>query len=326
MTRRGWCPSVFTPMPADDGLLVRVKPTASQFSAAQVAGLAEAAARDGNGKVQLTNRANLQLRGFTAASAERFAQTMIDLGLASPDPRVEAVRNVMCSPLAGADPDAIDTRAYAIALETLLVDQPALQELPPKFGFAVDSGGLAVLPRSADILVTVQDDHAFVGLPDSPVAHRTAASPAAVAAAARALAETFLAKDEPRMRYLVEDLGGEQVFALAGLAADRFAPPQPFALPVGFTGYGDGQGCFTAALEFGQCDAPVLLSLAEMADRHADGRIAATPWRAYVLPLAREPGTVAKTLAAAGFIVNSADPRVVTTEAGALEGVAELLR
>ena len=76
MSARGWCPSVFTPMQADDGLLVRVKPTASALSAQQLAALAEAAAREGNGKVQLTSRANLQLRGFTPASAERFARSL----------------------------------------------------------------------------------------------------------------------------------------------------------------------------------------------------------------------------------------------------------
>ncbi len=85
MTAYGWCPSVFTPMQADDGLLLRVKPTAAQLSSAQLVALAEAAQREGNGKVQLTNRANLQLRGFTAESAERFARTAVDAGLASAD-------------------------------------------------------------------------------------------------------------------------------------------------------------------------------------------------------------------------------------------------
>lgn len=325
MSARGWCPSVFTPMQADDGLLLRVKPTAAQLSATQLAALAEAAARDGNGKVQLTNRANLQVRGFSAGSAERFARTVVDLGLAASDPATEAVRNVLSAPLAGADPRAADARPYTVALEMLLAAEPALHALPPKFGFAVDGGGLAVLPRSADVLVTLQPDCAYVALPGAEVAHRTAATPAAVSAATRALALAFLSQIERRMRHLVDERGAESIFALAGLATEPFTAPPPRALAVGYSAYGSGSGCFAAALPYGLCDAPALLVLAEVAERHAEGRLATTPWRAFVLPAIDDPKPVATRLAAAGFIVNSADSRIGTTAGGSLlEGVAEL--
>jgi precorrin-3B synthase len=313
-------------MPASDGLLLRVKPTAAQLSAAQLAALAEAAARDGNGKVQLTSRANLQLRGFSASTVERFTRTVIDLGLAGVDAAGEAVRNVLSAPLAGADPHAEDARPFAIALETLLTSDRAMHALPPKFGCAVDGGGLAVLPRSADVLIVLQEDRALIGLPDTEVAHRTAATPAAVTAAVRALALTLLSQQARRMRHLVEEVGGERIFALSGLAAEAFVPPHPRPLPVGYSPYGDGLGCFAAALPFGLGETPALLTLAAVAERHGGGRIATTPWRSFALPAVAEPQPVATALAAAGFIVNSADPRLSTTEsAPLLEGVAELL-
>ncbi|MFN7225608.1 MAG: precorrin-3B synthase, partial [Paracoccaceae bacterium] len=58
---RGWCPGALRPMLSGDGLVVRVRPPAGALSAAQAAGIAALAARHGNGFVELTNRANLQL-------------------------------------------------------------------------------------------------------------------------------------------------------------------------------------------------------------------------------------------------------------------------
>jgi len=312
-------------MQAVDGLLVRVKPTGAQLGARQLAILAQAAAREGNGKVQLTSRANLQVRGLTAASADRFARVVVDLGLASSSP-AEPLRNVMSAPLAGNDPAAVDARPFAVALE-LLLSEPAFAALPPKFGFGVDGGGIAVLPRSADVLVTLTPDAAFIALPGDALAHRTAAVPAAVAQAARSLVALFLEQGGRRMRHLVERLGAERLFGLVGLRAEPFAPPEPRALPVGYTAYGNGFGCFAAALPLGLVEAPALLRLAEAAERHGLGQIATTPWRAFALPAVADPAPVAEALAAAGYIVDPADERLTAGGEGApREGVAELLR
>ena len=43
MTRKGWCPGALRPMPAGDGLLLRVRPQGSRLDPAQVAGMAEIA-------------------------------------------------------------------------------------------------------------------------------------------------------------------------------------------------------------------------------------------------------------------------------------------
>ena len=385
MTPRGWCPSLLTPMPADDGLLVRVKPTAAQLSATQLAGIAEAAAREGNGQVQLTSRANLQVRGLTAASAERFARVVLDLGLSASSAPAEQVRNVLSAPLAGADPTAHDVRPFAVALETLLVAGPGCHALPAKFGFSVDGGGLAVLPRSADILVELCAEGAAIALADATLAHRCAATPAAVCEAASALIAVFLAEGAKRMRHLVSRLGAERIFAAAGLTAAPFVPAEPRPLPLGFTAYNDrfesrpvipdalqhgvlprrsgtlcrsaptpdqhrtatrcgasgvtrgdeegfagvadetnssaarrtNFGCFVAALPHGRGDARQLALLADAAERHGNGRLATTPWRAFALPAVGEPAPLAVLCAAAGFILDPADPRAATIERAA---------
>ena len=60
---RGWCPGAHRPMMSGDGLVVRVRPRLARLTTEQVLGLCAAARRHGNGTIDLTNRANLQMRG-----------------------------------------------------------------------------------------------------------------------------------------------------------------------------------------------------------------------------------------------------------------------
>ena len=134
-TPRGWCPGVHQPMSMPDGLMVRVKPHAGVLPPLAASALAKAAAREGCAAILLTSRANFQLRGLTAAGAARFAAAMVACGLADADPGLERRRNLIVSPLAGADP-AVDpaTRPIADAIAAGLRDA-VFEGLPDKFGF-----------------------------------------------------------------------------------------------------------------------------------------------------------------------------------------------
>ena len=71
---KGWCPGVQRPMPSGDGLLVRVRPWAGAFTLEQAAGLADIAATLGNGHIDLTRRANLQIRGLARRALAGLAR------------------------------------------------------------------------------------------------------------------------------------------------------------------------------------------------------------------------------------------------------------
>jgi sulfite reductase beta subunit-like hemoprotein len=62
---KGWCPGTLRPMESGDGLIARVRPWCGAFSLAQASGLADIAERLGNGHIDLTRRANLQIRGLS---------------------------------------------------------------------------------------------------------------------------------------------------------------------------------------------------------------------------------------------------------------------
>ena len=77
--RRGACPGLSVPMPTGDGLLVRLLPIGTIPLDAFTA-LCAAARSHGNGVIEITARGSIQVRGLTAASAPRFADTIATLG------------------------------------------------------------------------------------------------------------------------------------------------------------------------------------------------------------------------------------------------------
>ena len=118
---KGWCPGVLRPMPSGDGLIVRVRPCCGAFRLEQARGLADIAAALGNGHIDLTRRANLQIRGLARGEPARAA---CGAGQARPDRsrcRDRSPRNVMVEPLAGLDPaEKLDVRPMARASPTAL--------------------------------------------------------------------------------------------------------------------------------------------------------------------------------------------------------------
>ncbi len=148
---KGWCPGVLTPMPSGDGLLVRIKPWCGAFTVAQAAGIADIAERLGNGHIDLTRRANLQIRGLREQTLGELRGALGRLHLLDTDAATEAARNVMVGPL-GDD----DVRSLANALTREIVADRRLAALPAKFGWLVDAGGpLSIVGERADVALFV---------------------------------------------------------------------------------------------------------------------------------------------------------------------------
>ncbi|SDI12372.1 cobalamin biosynthesis protein CobG [Alloyangia pacifica] len=143
---KGWCPGAHRPMLSGDGLVVRVRPFRAELRAARVLALCELARAHGNGTLELTSRANLQIRGVSEAAFPGLLEELDALGLIDADPAVEARRNILM-PAGWRDGDLTD-RLHAALLETL----PTLPPMPAKIGFALDTGPQGHLAsESADI-------------------------------------------------------------------------------------------------------------------------------------------------------------------------------
>ena len=157
---KGWCPGALKPMQSGDGLIVRVRPRCGMLSLDELVVLADAARRFGNGHIDLTRRANLQIRGVSEENLSGLQDVIGRLGLLDPTPERESVRNVMISPLAGIDPaEVLDISRIAGQLGGMLASEQALWALPSKFGFIVDGcGSLTLADERADIrLAAIRD-------------------------------------------------------------------------------------------------------------------------------------------------------------------------
>ncbi len=133
---KGWCPGILRPMASGDGLIVRVRPRGGAFSLKTAAALADLAQRLGNGHIDLTRRANLQLRGLTEDRLPELRTELAPLGLLDPDAETEAVRNVMMAPLAGLDPaQPFDVRPIARAIDDALTSDKRLHALRERNGW-----------------------------------------------------------------------------------------------------------------------------------------------------------------------------------------------
>ena len=142
---KGWCPGAFRPMMSGDGLVVRIRPRLARMTAEQALGLCDLAQRFGSGVIDLTNRANLQIRGVSEDAHEPLLQALNALDLLDADPALESRRNILMTPLwQRGDKSARLARAILNSLSEL-------PQMPAKVGFAVDTGPASLLVEdSAD--------------------------------------------------------------------------------------------------------------------------------------------------------------------------------
>ncbi|KXV73693.1 hypothetical protein AD953_15050 [Acetobacter malorum] len=283
---KGWCPGLFAPMQAADEWLVRVRPSLGRMTAAQAHLLADVAEQDGNGQISLTNRGNVQLRGFSWEAAQAFPQRMIAAGLGQADPEAERRLALQVSPLAGVDPAcATETLLCAEALRGGLIDSPSLSALPDKFGFCVDGGGL--FPTGslrADIMLQAVESPVPTEAGWRVVCGNSCSAPQTVqdaVQAALALAEAFIKRGETQ-RPLRELSIGERLFSETGLErvsaseAEMHGINRPTTRAGHLTGF-----AYAAVAPLGRLTAATLRSCAEVA-QEGDGLLRMTPWSGLV--------------------------------------------
>jgi sulfite reductase beta subunit-like hemoprotein len=289
------CPGALELHEAQDGHLARVRVPGGLLAPAQLRALARAAEL-GNGLVDVTSRANLQIRGLPAR-ADEVAELLRGAGLL-PSPAHDRVRNVIASPVAGRHPDAVAaTDATVAALDRALCADAALARLPGRFLFAVDDGsGLAFGPQADVALLAVRSGDWRLGL-----AGRAVAGPIEdPVAAAIAAAHAFLQVRTNEWRIAELPGGPSAVAALlgVGLEDERMLPgaaPAPGRLV-----QRDGRIALTALVALGQLDAAVLASLRRPVRLGAGRTVTVTDLEPETLP------SVEEELASLGLVLDPA--------------------
>lgn len=331
------CPGVLKLHDALDGHLARVRLPGGRLTAAQLETLA-AAARLGNGIVEITSRGNAQVRGLPGDCGADLADLLAANGLL-PSIDHERARNVLASPVAGRHPDAVaEVDGVVEALDRELCADPALTALSGRFAFAVEDGSGVLAAQRADVTLAPRraegtgvrveaGDGAGIGAAtrrSEPVvlalslggAETDLSAPLPDAAAALALdaARACLdarGGDDRVWRIWDLDGGAARVAARLGATIRGRAPRRGAArampVPPGRLAQRDGRVAVTALPPLGRLDPEQLDRLADLAADHgAEVRLA--PWRTLTLvdvPAAAAPGAEG-ALQALGLVTDPA--------------------
>jgi precorrin-3B synthase len=262
---------------AADGGLARIRVPGGTLTNAQLKAVSTASAELGGGGLELTSRANVQIRGLPPGAETELADRLWQAGLL-PSLSHERVRNIIASPL-GDDQHLVDL------LDRALCAQPALAELPGRFLITVDDGRGDVSGLGGDIglygnallLAGVDTGLRFT----DPV-------PLVIAAASEFLA---IRGDAWRIAEIPD--GVRRIAAVLGEPGpDRVVVPPPAPSPVGR--HGNAAGVNVARGNVTVAGVPLGRLTRKQADVLCDIApwVRLTPWRSVVFPGHAETGLI----------------------------------
>lgn len=276
-----------------------------------------------SGTVELTNRANLQLRGVKAGHEAALSRQLAQAGLGpqavAPEARTDAQRtavaddisNLMLSPCAGRDAHALhDTEPLARQILALLQNEPRFAALSPKFSVLLDGGErLAALDHPHDLWFSAMDPAHdaepwfALGLAGQPFAEPGSALAAVRAqdlpALVHALLLAFIELATPqhtRMRDLLKARPANAIAAHAARLAQvtlrhdpavgawQRTPAHPLRR---FGAHRQRQPSLWhvgGQIPLGRLDSGVLRGLARLAREYGGNTIRVTPWQGVLIP------------------------------------------
>jgi precorrin-3B synthase len=347
------CPGLFRIVPARDGGICRLKTPLGQLSSHAARAVAAAAGRFGNGGIDVTNRANLQLRGISPEQETPLIAALLEAGLGPTRPEADDIRNVMVSPVAGIDPaQVVDALPLARDLLDRLQADDRYATLSPKFCILVDGGeSVAAIDHPHDIWLASTDGKTVaLGLAGCPpldagdtipfvTLDKAHVSEVVIAALDLFLEEAARDAEIKRIRNLLARITREQFFErLSGKVAvtlrrDAIAASWRRKAPslLGHVGiHAQRQESFVfigAVPPLGRLSPRTLGQLADIVDEHGDGSLRLTPWQSVLVPFVRRETAPAamRALEAAGFICDPDQPLASIVACSGATGCASAL-
>lgn len=346
------CPGLLRIVQALDGGICRVKLAGGSLTSTQAEAVAEAAQRCASGVLEVTNRSNLQIRGVRAGCEDKLIQAVIDAGLGPEQSASDDVRNLMISPAAGLDPNAVlDMRPLAADLLALLQGTPAFHALSPKFAIQLDGGeALTILSHPHDIWLSAlpaTEPRLAFGLAGCPTDRPLGSvHPSQAVQLVEHLVSLFVelaGERHSRMRQLLETVPATQLveqlqarlpFSIgtgASSSADREAQAhRTVQRPPGiFVQRQPGLVMVAAAAPLGRMGSEQLRQVALIAEQFANSRLLLTPWQGVLLPdvAADSAAAASQALAAVGLLTDADKPLAsmiaCTGATGCAKGLAD---
>jgi ferredoxin-nitrite reductase len=144
---------MFYVAPAQNSFMCRMRIPGGVLRSDQLIGIADLSDQFANGLVDITTRANLQLREIAASNPINVLMGLRDLGIVTTGAGADNIRNVTASTLSGLDPtELMETLSLAREMHYHILHKPELYGLPRKFNIAFDgSGRISSLAETNDI-------------------------------------------------------------------------------------------------------------------------------------------------------------------------------
>ncbi|WP_433160585.1 precorrin-3B synthase [Kribbella sp. CA-247076] len=305
------CPGVLAVHEAADGGLARVRVPGGALTLAQLDVLRQAADDLGDGRLELTSRGNVQVRGLTADGPQELSQRLYDAGLL-PSITHERVRNILASPLSGLDGQSrYDVLPVAAAVDHALCARRKLADLPGRFLFALDDGRGDLTGARADVLVRALNDcQAVLTLGTKGVRVSWADAADVMIAAAKA----FLKVRAGQEWRIAEVEGGEsRILERLGLQATVELPTGTTTIDAGW----HGESALVVTVPLGSLTQEQAAVVGEVADE-----VRITPWRSLVLRVRADPSD---RLDGVGLVTTADSPWNGVTACAGRPGCAKAL-
>ncbi len=310
--------------PVKDAFMARLRIPGGFLTTHQLREIAHVADELTTGYVQITTRANFQIRLIAPKDAPEVLRRIQSVGLHTRGAGADNIRNLTANPTAGLDPvELIDVRPFTHELAQRIINDRAFYDLPRKFNIALDGGGLiGSVEDTNDIGVKAVRVEPGSGLfEETPVAFRVALGgatghkafardagvlvpPDQVVKVVLALVRVFIAKGnrgdrkKARLKHLLEKMSLADYLAetekLLGFTLNR-SPYEPEKLrwasqELSHSHIGDfpqkqrGLNYVGVSLPVGQITPKQMLRVAELADLYGGGEIRLTVWQNFIIP------------------------------------------
>ncbi len=321
--------------PNKEAFMSRLRIPGGKLTTFQLRELASIAKELTSGYVQITTRANFQMRLIQPKDCPEFLRRVQSVGLHTRGSGADNIRNITANPTAGVDPvELIDVMPLCQELAQIIINDRSFYDLPRKFNIAYDGGGLiGTVEDTNDIgakAVKVGDEVFFRIAVGGATGHKTFARdigvqirPAELNKVIVAMVRVYIAngnrgdRKKARLKHLLEKWTLEQFLEETEKVLGQKLPRVPLdpklidyasqKIPHSHIGVypqkQKGLNYVGIAMPIGQITPKQMLRVAEIADLYGSGEIRLTVWQNLIIPNVPDAyvGTVEKALRKIGF-------------------------
>jgi ferredoxin-nitrite reductase len=321
--------------PVKDAFMSRLRIPGGVLKSYQLRELASIAQQLTSGYVQVTTRANLQMRLIQPKDAPEFLQRIQAIGLHTRGSGADNIRNLTMNPTAGVDPvELIDVQPFVQQISQVILNDRSFYDLPRKFNIAYDGGGLiGSVEDTNDIgvkAVKVGDEILFRIALGGATGHKSFARdlgvvvpPAEITKVVAAVVRVYIEhgcrtnRKRARLKHLLETMSFDEYLALVekklgttlkrapyDLAQMRWASQELAHSHVGdFPQKQKGFSYVGATCPVGHITPKQMLRVAELAELYGSGEVRLTVWQNFIIPNVPEAfvPTLKKALDKAGL-------------------------